>query len=100
MFKIRGVTNSDTAMKPEMNKKMLLLGLVVLTVSISDIGAWTGEIHGRVICDVCADSALGPEDHILEGLFFPSLFPQLKNKNRKTPCNALFDFIIELGFWV
>ncbi|XP_057991806.1 uncharacterized protein LOC131173453 [Hevea brasiliensis] len=29
--------------------------------------AWTGEIHGRVVCDVCGDSSVGPEDHILEG---------------------------------
>ncbi|ERN19589.1 hypothetical protein AMTR_s00062p00111000 [Amborella trichopoda] len=29
--------------------------------------AWTGEINGRVMCDVCADSSIGPEDHILEG---------------------------------
>ncbi|GAA0167360.1 hypothetical protein LIER_22310 [Lithospermum erythrorhizon] len=28
---------------------------------------WTGEIHGRVVCDVCADSFIGPEDHILQG---------------------------------
>ena len=29
--------------------------------------AWTGEIRGRVVCDVCADSAIGSEDHALEG---------------------------------
>ncbi|XP_020100464.1 uncharacterized protein LOC109718581 [Ananas comosus] len=29
--------------------------------------AWTGEIRGRVVCDVCADAAIGPEDHVLEG---------------------------------
>lgn len=29
--------------------------------------SWTGEIHGRVVCDVCGDSSIGPEDHPLEG---------------------------------
>ncbi|KAJ3674647.1 hypothetical protein LUZ60_005263 [Juncus effusus] len=29
--------------------------------------AWTGEIRGRVVCDVCGDASVGPEDHILEG---------------------------------
>jgi hypothetical protein len=29
--------------------------------------AWTGEIRGRVVCDVCSDSSVGPEDHVLEG---------------------------------
>jgi hypothetical protein len=33
----------------------------------SGVGAWTGEIRGRVVCDVCADSSIGPEDHVLEG---------------------------------
>ncbi|XP_059290960.1 uncharacterized protein LOC132044486 [Lycium ferocissimum] len=31
------------------------------------VRAWTGEIHGTVICDVCSDSSIGPEDHGLEG---------------------------------
>ncbi|MQL71920.1 hypothetical protein Taro_004252 [Colocasia esculenta] len=31
------------------------------------VGAWTGEIHGRVVCDVCGDSSVGPEDQALEG---------------------------------
>ncbi|PRQ31746.1 hypothetical protein RchiOBHm_Chr5g0038871 [Rosa chinensis] len=53
-------------MEAEMNKKKPAVGLVIFTVFISGIGAWTGEIHGRVICDVCGDSALGPEDHVLE----------------------------------
>ncbi|KAE9456558.1 hypothetical protein C3L33_11594, partial [Rhododendron williamsianum] len=35
---------------------------------ISGVRAWTGEIHGRVVCDVCGDSSIGPEDHVLEGL--------------------------------
>ncbi|KAI8557611.1 hypothetical protein RHMOL_Rhmol04G0023200 [Rhododendron molle] len=33
---------------------------------ISGVRAWTGEIHGRVVCDVCGDSSIGPEDHVLE----------------------------------
>ncbi|KAB2095996.1 hypothetical protein ERO13_A01G078500v2 [Gossypium hirsutum] len=48
--------------------KNLVLGFVVLAVFlISGVKSWTGEIHGRVVCDVCADSSIGPEDHILEG---------------------------------
>ncbi|XP_004294364.1 PREDICTED: uncharacterized protein LOC101303593 [Fragaria vesca subsp. vesca] len=54
-------------MKAENNMNKLAVVLVLLAVFISGIEAWTGEIHGRVICDVCGDSALGPEDHILEG---------------------------------
>ncbi|KAG8658170.1 uncharacterized protein LOC110610593 [Manihot esculenta] len=45
----------------------LLMGLFLLIVFVSGVKAWTGEIHGRVVCDVCADSTVGPEDHILEG---------------------------------
>ncbi|XP_074590381.1 uncharacterized protein LOC141846265 [Curcuma longa] len=29
--------------------------------------AWTGEIRGKVVCDVCGDSSIGPEDHVLKG---------------------------------
>ncbi|KAK0601636.1 hypothetical protein LWI29_025972 [Acer saccharum] len=36
----------------------------------SNVEAWTEEIRGRVVCDVCGDSSIGPEDHVLEG---PSL---------------------------
>lgn len=61
-------------MELEAEKKKLAVVFLVFTVFISGIGAWTGEIHGRVICDVCGDSALGPEDHILQGpLFLSSL---------------------------
>ncbi|KAM2299832.1 hypothetical protein ACFXTI_001631 [Malus domestica] len=41
------------------------VGFVIFIVVISSVGAWTGEIHGRV--DVCGDSAIGLEYHILEG---------------------------------
>lgn len=33
------------------------------------VDAWTGEIRGRVVCDVCGDSSIGPEDHFLEGIY-------------------------------
>lgn len=48
---------------------VLLLLLLLLTCSAE---AWTGEIHGRVVCDVCGDSSIGPEDHALQGesIFF------------------------------
>lgn len=47
----------------------LVMGLFVITAifEASIVDAWTGEIRGRVVCDVCADSSIGPEDHVLEG---------------------------------
>lgn len=47
----------------------LVMGLVVVFAifEASGVDAWTGEIRGRVVCDVCADSSIGPEDHVLEG---------------------------------
>lgn len=47
----------------------LVMGLVVVVAifGASGVDAWTGEIRGRVVCDVCADSSIGPEDHVLEG---------------------------------
>lgn len=62
-----------TAMGAQQKKQLVTVGLVIFTVFISGVGAWTGEIHGRVVCDVCGDSAVGPEDHVLEGPFFISL---------------------------
>ena len=51
-----------------MEKQKTLMSLILLLLLFtSDVSAWTGEIHGRVVCDVCGDSSLGPEDHILEG---------------------------------
>lgn len=44
---------------------LILLSLMLFGLGVS---AWTGEIHGRVVCDVCGDSSLGPEDHVLEGI--------------------------------
>ncbi|CAN1172147.1 hypothetical protein LINPERPRIM_LOCUS30911 [Linum perenne] len=40
---------------------------VILLILVTGVGAWTGEIRGRVVCDVCGDSSIGPEDHVLEG---------------------------------
>lgn len=49
-------------------RKKLWMGLIILAIFASGASGWTGEIHGRVICDVCGDSSIGPEDHVLEGL--------------------------------
>ncbi|CAL4888155.1 unnamed protein product [Urochloa decumbens] len=48
---------------------LLQLGLAfaVLLAAAPAAEAWTGEIRGRVVCDVCGDAAIGPEDHALEG---------------------------------
>ncbi|KAL9441549.1 hypothetical protein AB3S75_020112 [Citrus x aurantiifolia] len=55
----------------ESQKKKLVMGFfgfVLTTMFVaSSVEAWTGEIHGRVVCDVCGDSSIGPEDHVLEG---------------------------------
>ncbi|OIT00491.1 PREDICTED: uncharacterized protein LOC109228990 [Nicotiana attenuata] len=45
----------------------ILTLLYTTMIVIHGVRAWTGEIHGRVVCDVCADSSIGPEDHVLEG---------------------------------
>lgn len=47
---------------------MGLFVLALTTMIVSNVKAWTGEINGRVVCDVCGDSSIGPEDHVLEGL--------------------------------
>ncbi|CAK7338451.1 unnamed protein product [Dovyalis caffra] len=52
----------------ESQLRNLVLGLFLLSATfVSGVKAWTGEIHGRVVCDVCGDSSIGPEDHVLEG---------------------------------
>jgi len=43
-----------------------MMGLILL-LFVFGVSAWTSEIHGRFICDVCGDSYLGPEDHVVEG---------------------------------
>jgi hypothetical protein len=45
---------------------LLQLG-IALGILLAAAEAWTGEISGRVVCDVCGDAAIGPEDHALEG---------------------------------
>ncbi|KAG4166535.1 hypothetical protein ERO13_A13G138900v2 [Gossypium hirsutum] len=62
------VSDKDKTHPMESKDNNLVLGFVVLAVFlISGVKSWTGEIHGRVVCDVCADSSIGPEDHVLEG---------------------------------
>ncbi|KAK4373924.1 hypothetical protein RND71_004601 [Anisodus tanguticus] len=59
-------------------RKVLLLVLyltVITNLTLQGVRAWTGEIHGRVVCDVCGDSSVGPEDHVLEGSCFAILLP-------------------------
>ncbi|KAK9268548.1 hypothetical protein L1049_000302 [Liquidambar formosana] len=51
----------------EAQKKGLMIGLYLLAIFMYGVRAWTGEILGRVVCDVCGDSSIGPEDHVLEG---------------------------------
>jgi hypothetical protein len=47
---------------------LLKMGVVLaFLVAAPAAEAWTGEIRGRVVCDVCGDAAIGPEDHALEG---------------------------------
>ncbi|BAF08589.1 Os02g0317800 [Oryza sativa Japonica Group] len=45
----------------------VLAVLALLLVAAPAAEAWTGEIRGHVVCDVCGDAAIGPEDHVLEG---------------------------------
>ncbi|XP_057785107.1 uncharacterized protein LOC131002652 [Salvia miltiorrhiza] len=46
----------------------LLIAVVFMVILMAEgVKSWTGEIHGRVVCDVCADSSIGPEDHVLAG---------------------------------
>ncbi|RWR92049.1 pollen Ole e 1 allergen and extensin family protein [Cinnamomum micranthum f. kanehirae] len=50
-----------------LQKKTIMVMGLLLFLLLSCVEAWTGEIHGRVVCDVCGDSYIGPEDHVLEG---------------------------------
>jgi hypothetical protein len=46
----------------ESQLRNLVFGLFLLSaVLVSSVKAWTGEIHGRVVCDVCGDSSVGPQ---------------------------------------
>ncbi|CAH9092763.1 unnamed protein product [Cuscuta epithymum] len=53
-------------MESNLRHALILLYLTVFPMIIS-VRAWTGAIYGRVVCDVCRDSSIGPEDHVLEG---------------------------------
>ncbi|CAL0335106.1 unnamed protein product [Lupinus luteus] len=57
---------SFSTMETNWHKKMAMY-LILLFFAFDGSSAWTGEIHGRVFCDVCADSSVGPEDHVLHG---------------------------------
>ncbi|XP_071725809.1 uncharacterized protein [Rutidosis leptorrhynchoides] len=45
----------------------LFIPIFILLLTVFTVKSWTGEIQGRVVCDVCADDSVGPEDHVLEG---------------------------------
>ncbi|KAF6162884.1 hypothetical protein GIB67_021033 [Kingdonia uniflora] len=53
--------------KMESEKRMMAMVIFLLSIFLNGAKAWTGEIHGRVVCDVCGDSSIGPEDHVLQG---------------------------------
>lgn len=62
-------------MESSRSKVLIVLYLTAITsLMVKGVTGWTGEIHGRVICDVCADSSVGPEDHVLEGSFLTFIF--------------------------
>lgn len=46
---------------------------LALLLTVWEVGAWTGEVNGRVVCDLCGDASVGPEDQPLEGGFLPSI---------------------------
>ncbi|TQD90557.1 hypothetical protein C1H46_023903 [Malus baccata] len=72
------------------------VGFVIFTVLISGVGAWTGEIHGRVVCDVCGDSAVGPEDHVLEEL--SSIDQQAYQHTAFENSRSMYIFILRLQY--
>uniref|UniRef100_A0A0D3CY55 Uncharacterized protein n=1 Tax=Brassica oleracea var. oleracea TaxID=109376 RepID=A0A0D3CY55_BRAOL len=39
----------------------------LLIIKTSAVDSWTGEIRRRVVCHVCADSSIRPDDHVIEG---------------------------------
>ncbi|KAM7251087.1 hypothetical protein ACFE04_022970 [Oxalis oulophora] len=46
---------------------MVMVMVMFMFVFVFGVRGWTGEIRGRVVCDVCGDSSVGPEDHVLQG---------------------------------
>ncbi|KAK6115339.1 hypothetical protein DH2020_007608 [Rehmannia glutinosa] len=47
--------------------RLLTVGLFLTILMVDGVRSWTGEIHGRVVCDVCDDSSIDPKDHVLQG---------------------------------
>ncbi|EMS59426.1 hypothetical protein TRIUR3_26793 [Triticum urartu] len=83
-----------TAACPLPHRSLLLLHLALLAFLLAAAPAaqaWTGEIRGRVVCDVCADSAIGPEDHVLEGTKRNNTAPQL-NLHQGAQASLSFDW--------
>lgn len=61
-------SSSSGAMESQTWKLLLSLSLLPSFLLVPGARGWTGEIRGRVVCDVCGDSSIGPEDHVLQGL--------------------------------
>ncbi|KAI5333696.1 hypothetical protein L3X38_023828 [Prunus dulcis] len=59
----------------------------------------------RVVCDVCGDSAVGPEDHVLEGaegfrsFVWTAVSYQLKDRLKLSPSSSQFVFSIAFFPW-
>nr|XP_009390736.2 PREDICTED: uncharacterized protein LOC103977056 [Musa acuminata subsp. malaccensis] len=61
---------SGSSMMLAMITGRVVRAVVVVVMALLLCGAseaWTGEIRGRVVCDLCGDSSVGPEDHVLQG---------------------------------
>jgi hypothetical protein len=50
------------AMESQLRNLVCDLFFLLSAILVSGVKAWTSEIHGRVVCDVCGDSSVGPED--------------------------------------
>lgn len=74
-----------------MEKQKTVMGFILLLFVVG-VRAWTGEIHGRVVCDVCGDSSLGPEDHVVEG------FPLALFNRRFVSIFCRFDRVSKMVF--
>ncbi|CAL9748024.1 unnamed protein product [Musa acuminata subsp. burmannicoides] len=61
--------------------------------------AWTGEIRGRVVCDVCGDSSVGPEDHVLLGRFLVFVYLWILSVIKTTIGCGLQLMIGSCSFW-
>lgn len=56
-------------------RKILVTVCVWIILMMVEVKAWTGEINGRVVCDVCGDASIGPEDHVLQGQSYQNSLP-------------------------